>query len=275
MLTVNLANAMVRANERVLSRETAVLKHQQGLDAEVAKLIKEVRDEEAATELMTQLGLSYKLAEADQVRRQQGEWAHLPQERVFTVEAIERVCRAYGLRFLPSFMYKGALDEGIAPALEELKRLNRGVLPAGTYPFWLGGRFDGRASLQHHTYWIAAPKASFALQPRPQDPLLFCALGDNRFYLVHKWGNDLSVWRRIRCWLAKWALWWTGSAVFTAFWAWVPLFSSRPVNAHMFLLEAITSMISICFGITIGHFIGCLFRCDEPSAWNSPFSDNR
>ena len=35
-----------------------------------------------------------------------------------------------------------------------------------------------------------APSALFRLE-KTDDPLLFVPLGNNYYYLVHKWGNDL------------------------------------------------------------------------------------
>ena len=37
---------------------------------------------------------------------------------------------------------------------------------------------------------IMAPSALFRLE-KTDDPLLFVPLGNNYYYLVHKWGNDL------------------------------------------------------------------------------------
>jgi hypothetical protein len=181
---LNLAHAMIAENRKALVRENAVIIHQQNLDREVEKLLAEVREDSQKAELLSTLGMDYKLAEAKQVEERRNKWAHLPQERIFTRDAIRAVCVRYGLRFLPSSLYKGALDEGIAAAVEDLKAKNGGRLPTAI-------RFRGDG------FFIAAPKESFALQARPVDPLLFCDLGDGQYYLVHKWGTDLSAFRRL------------------------------------------------------------------------------
>ena len=35
------------------------------------------------------------------------------------------------------------------------------------------------------------------------DPLLFINLGNDYFYLIHKWGNDLSPFRKLLMWPFK------------------------------------------------------------------------
>jgi hypothetical protein len=49
--------------------------------------------------------------------------------------------------------------------------------------------------IQH--FKILAPHEVFELKEINADPLLFAQLSDNRFYLIHKWGNDLAWYRAI------------------------------------------------------------------------------
>ena len=35
------------------------------------------------------------------------------------------------------------------------------------------------------------------------DPLMFASLGNDYFYLIHKWGNDLSFFRKVMMWPFK------------------------------------------------------------------------
>jgi hypothetical protein len=48
--------------------------------------------------------------------------------------------------------------------------------------------------------YIMAPKRFYELDDCDGDPLLFTRIGDNHYYLIAKWGNDVSVFR-------KWLLW--------------------------------------------------------------------
>jgi len=47
---------------------------------------------------------------------------------------------------------------------------------------------------------VMAPSSRFKLCDSEVDPLLFVPLGNDWYYLVHKWGNDLSRWRSIYTW---------------------------------------------------------------------------
>ena len=47
-----------------------------------------------------------------------------------------------------------------------------------------------------------APSALFRLE-KTDDPLLFVPLGNNYYYLVHKWGNDLHPFRKLSMWPFK------------------------------------------------------------------------
>ena len=49
---------------------------------------------------------------------------------------------------------------------------------------------------------IMAPSKLFKLK-NADDPLLFCNLGNDYFYLIDKWGNDLSYFRKISMWPFK------------------------------------------------------------------------
>jgi hypothetical protein len=47
---------------------------------------------------------------------------------------------------------------------------------------------------------IMAPAGRFKLCDSEVDPLLFIPLGNDHYYLVHKWGTELSWFRRILNW---------------------------------------------------------------------------
>lgn len=222
-LTVDLQEKPLSRNRQIVSKDDAVLAKQVALDAEVEKLVnahlaKADADYEAEkSALLSTLGFNYKIKEAAEIVERRSKWAHLPQERIFTRDAIKSLCIEYSLRFLPTSAYKGSLPNDLAEKLDELSLVNGGQLP-GTKPDrphrdWVGvfslylnfpaesdASFDARVKQWEKiepkpTFLIAAPSESFELQDRPVDPLLFCRLDDNNFYLVHKWGNDLSVFR--------------------------------------------------------------------------------
>ncbi|MEJ2585574.1 MAG: hypothetical protein P8Z38_11250, partial [Robiginitalea sp.] len=49
---------------------------------------------------------------------------------------------------------------------------------------------------------IIAPSRLFKLEDK-DDPLLFVPMGNDYFYLIHKWGNDLHPLRRLLVWPFK------------------------------------------------------------------------
>lgn len=191
MSTINLEQEILRENTAVLASEKTILDEQAKLDAEVEKVLANAE----ATYLdgiMVELGFNYKLDEAQRIRRERDAFAKLPQNRIMSLDAIRATCIKYGLRFLPTRYYKGALDSGIGPKLEEFRTAMGGKLP----------KVDTREVLMNSLttvsgervqMYIAAPSESFALQPMPRDPLLFCRLSEKKFYLLHKWGADLTT----------------------------------------------------------------------------------
>ncbi len=99
-------------------------------------------------------------------------------DKVFHISQIENIANKYRLRFLPTTYYNGIVDE---------------KLPYKISTFEMA--FNLRCN--ETNTMILAPKESFTLQEKPKDPLLFYKINDEYFYLIHKWGNDLSVFRGI------------------------------------------------------------------------------
>lgn len=105
--------------------------------------------------------------------------------RTFTAGSIRSVCIKYRMRFLPSGRYKGRVP---AEALHAIKRIEaRSGVP-------LGG------------FMILAPAAHFKLCDCNADPMLFVPLGNDRYYLVHRWGNDMRAMRAVWGWPLRSAL---------------------------------------------------------------------
>lgn len=100
--------------------------------------------------------------------------------RIFDIKQIAVVAKRYGLRFLPVDKYNGGIPGDLGSK----------ILAAETA---LGGRLDN--------YFVLAPKHAFTLSEKPippPDPLLFAMIPGGQYYLVHKWGNDLSIFRRVK-----------------------------------------------------------------------------
>lgn len=106
----------------------------------------------------------------------------IPANRIYTYGEIKELCVRYRLRFLSTSRYVGHVPNDLGAAVAQLAS----NLPPGQLGY--GGRF-----------MICAPKETF-VRARNVDPVLFYDLGHNRYALVHKWGTDLSWWRKVWAW---------------------------------------------------------------------------
>lgn len=100
-------------------------------------------------------------------------------DRVFHRRTIRDLCIRYRLRFLPGGLFKGSIPNQAIHALRILER---------------------KADAPLTGFMLMAPAHRFKLCDSEVDPLLFVPLGGDRFYLVHKWGNDLSAVRSVLNW---------------------------------------------------------------------------
>jgi len=102
-------------------------------------------------------------------------------DRIYHLRHIRQICIDYRLRFLDLSYFKPALPEEALKAREALEELH-------------GTRLEKMK--------IVAPSRLFKLEDK-DDPLLFVPMGNDYFYLVHKWGNDLHPLRRLLVWPFK------------------------------------------------------------------------
>lgn len=178
MFTVNLEKELLEQNalndqELLMLKEAQRVLHQQ---------------EDADLEALSRSGLGKNLLKADlddNYRQKTKEGIinkGLDGDRVFTRNQIRSLCLKYKLRFLPTKQYRGALDAQVGLKIREFE-----------------SKYKGRET----RYMICAPTNAFELEKKPKDPLLFAIIGNDQYYLVHKWGNDLSVFRRVLGLLAK------------------------------------------------------------------------
>ncbi len=119
-------------------------------------------------------------------RKQQVVALHgLDPDRIFSLASIERICTKYRLRFLEGGLFKGDVPAQAVQAVRALERKAEGPLTS---------------------FMLMAPAERFKLCDSEVDPLLFVPLGNDRFYLVHKWGGELSQVRAIAYWPVR-SLW--------------------------------------------------------------------
>lgn len=105
----------------------------------------------------------------------------LESKRIFHLSDIEKLCIDYRLRFLDSNYFKGEIPY---ETLSKIKALEK----------------EQQISLKG--FKIIAPSKLFKLE-NADDPLLFAPMGNDYFYLIHKWGNDLHPLRKLMMWPFK------------------------------------------------------------------------
>ena len=101
--------------------------------------------------------------------------------KLFHVNQIKKICIDYRLRFLELNLFKGKVPKKAYQNLEKFIEDHPNL------------KFDLK---------IMAPSKLFELE-NYDDPLLFASLGNGYYYLIHKWGNDLSFFRKISVWPFK------------------------------------------------------------------------
>ena len=113
-------------------------------------------------------------------------------DTVFTEEEVKDFCFKYNLKFLISKRYKGNVDP---------------ILGAKILRFFKENKIDGTSWEAAQNLYIMARAKAFNLDERPiieenLDPAIFYRLKDTHgtgyyYTMIHKWGNDFSVARRI------------------------------------------------------------------------------
>ena len=102
----------------------------------------------------------------------------LEKDKIYHLTQIRSVCIKYRLRFLDSSFFKEGIPEEAISKIHALEKAHETTL---------GG------------FKIMAPSKAFQLMSY-DDPLLFAPIGNDYYYLIHQWGNDINP---LRKWLVK------------------------------------------------------------------------
>ena len=105
----------------------------------------------------------------------------LDENRIFHLNSIKKTCIDFRLRFLDHKYFKNSLPKEAFSEISKLESTHDTILS---------------------NFKIMAPSRLFRLK-NTDDPLLFVPLGNNYFYLIHKWGNDLHPYRKLLMWPLK------------------------------------------------------------------------
>lgn len=105
----------------------------------------------------------------------------LETSRIYHIDDIEKLCVDYRLRFLDSKYFKGAYPDEAITAIRELENKHKTTVK---------------------NCKIVAPSKLMKLE-NADDPLLMAPMGNDYYYLIHKWGNDLHPLRKLMMWPYK------------------------------------------------------------------------
>lgn len=116
-----------------------------------------------------------------QLQTNQFDFDRLETNRIFHRDTIKKICIDYRLRFLDVTFFKGDIPVEATEIVQALEQ-------------------EHNTELRHLK--IVAPSKLFKLK-NSDDPLLFVPMGNQYYYLIHKWGNDLHPLRRLMMWPFK------------------------------------------------------------------------
>ena len=105
----------------------------------------------------------------------------LETDRIYHLSTIKAICIDYRLRFLDSKFFKGEIPNSGISKIRQLEKDH---------------------NIKIKGFKIMAPSKLFKLEDK-DDPLLFAPIGNDYFYLIHKWGNDLHPLRKLLVWPFK------------------------------------------------------------------------
>lgn len=111
----------------------------------------------------------------------QFDFDQLETERIFHRDTIKKTCINYRLRFLDLDYFKGDIPVEAIESIQALEQAHNTEL---------------------QKMKIVAPSKLFKLK-NADDPLLFVPIGNQYYYLIHKWGNDLHPLRQLLMWPFK------------------------------------------------------------------------
>ncbi|MGY3795645.1 hypothetical protein [uncultured Aquimarina sp.] len=106
---------------------------------------------------------------------------HLDSNNIYHIDQIKKICIDYRLRFLASKYFKGKLPQEALSKIKDLEKIH---------------------DLELKGFKIIAPSKLFKLE-NADDPLLFAPMGNDYYYLIHKWGEDLHPFRKLMMWFFK------------------------------------------------------------------------
>lgn len=93
---------------------------------------------------------------------------------MFKEDVVQSICTKYRLRFLDSTLFIGTIPHEATLKIKHVEAQ-------------LGQKFK--------SFKVLAPESRFKLADSTEDPILFASLGNDTYYMIHKWGDEMSWYR--------------------------------------------------------------------------------
>ena len=174
----------------------------------------------------------------------------LESDKIYHIYHIKQICVDYRLRFLDSKYFKAEIPQ---EALGKIKRLEK------------------QHDIEVKGFKIIGPSKVFKLADK-DDPILFAPIGNDYFYKIHKWGNDLHPLRKLLMWPFKNSV---NLAVLVLFISYVVsllipngLFSKTGTTAQFWILLFFTFKSIVAIVVFYGFALGKNF---SPAVWRSRY----
>ena len=100
---------------------------------------------------------------------------YMETKNIFHVDTIKNICVRYRLRFLDSNLFKGDYPSNITKVINNIEKKHDTTL---------------------NNFMIMAPSKLFKIKS-PDDPILFVPIGNEYYYLIHKWGEEFNSLRKL------------------------------------------------------------------------------
>ena len=161
----NIEDKLLRLREKTISQNKILIE------------VQEILEKDSRTEKH----IENRIAKASKAVENRFIFDLLETDRIYHISQIKEICTDYRLRFLDTKYFKGKIPN---KAISKIKQLEK------------------EHEITIEGFKIMAPSKLFKLEDK-DDPLLFAPIGNNYFYLIHKWGNDLHPMRKVLVWPFK------------------------------------------------------------------------
>lgn len=176
----------------------------------------------------------------------------LETNKIFHIDQIKTICIDYRLRFLESNLFQNPLPEEAITQIDELQKLHKTEL---------------------NGFKIVAPSSAFNLK-NYDDPLLFAPIGNGYYYLIHKWGNDVSF---LRKWKFKPIKNIENFLIFSVLLSWVITLITPETNLSRQIPMASLIVFLFAFKSIVGVALYYFFMMGKnfnTEIWNREFKEN-